>query len=103
MKWDRISKMTRICISASMLLLILLICNYEFARYLYAYSFDPSYWAAKGTINYRDWVDIEPEFGFPEDRAGGILFILFLGSTIASIKLFRNDIRTLSQSDKTLS
>ena len=82
------SRATKACIAASVSLLILLIANYEFARKIYAYSFDPAYYAgcfcARGS-------DISPAFGYPEDRVGGVLAILLLASAIASVRLLKSD------------
>jgi hypothetical protein len=84
------SRGTRVCIGASVLLIILLAINYEFARTLYAYSFDPSYYA--GTFYIRGG-DISPPLGYPEDRVGGVLSILLVGFIIASVKLVRSDLK----------
>jgi hypothetical protein len=82
------SRATKICIAASVFLLILLVANYRFAETLYRYSF-----CSADDVGCVDWrgSDISPLFGFPEDRVGGVLGVLLCRTVIASAKLFRSD------------
>jgi len=68
-------------------MLILLIGNYVFAEWLYAYSFDPAW--SSGTFNFRG-SDAAAWFAFPEDRVGAVLIVLLIACFVAFI--LKNDV-----------
>ena len=84
----QLSTSTKMMFGLTVVMCVLLIGNYVFARQLYAYSFDPAYNA--GTFNVRG-SDAAEWFAFPEDRVGSVLSVLFVGCLVAFVLQFRND------------
>jgi hypothetical protein len=83
------SRATKATLTASAVILLLLICNYVFAEHLYPESVQSD----DNGINFSfRGSDAAGLFDFPEDRVGGILFIVFIGCLVAFVLQYKNDL-----------